>query len=111
MTQPKRILVVEIRTEDNPGIDSSQLSMLTAHREKGRIYLDSIDTIKSAVIDGIVHLGSNFRHPLLFDVQVVPGDELDAAEPNPDKPPSKSRRRRKRRSNSCVRISFLFCQK
>lgn len=99
MTQPKRILVVEIKAIKNPGLDSSQLSRLTAHSNKGKLYLSSIDAIKSAVIDGIVHLGSNFRHPLLFDVQVIPGDEPDTNEPNSDKPPSKAGRRRKKRKN------------
>ena len=68
MTTPQRILIVEIRTLDNPDLDSSQLSTLIAHREQGRLYLDSIDAIRSAIVDGIVHLGSNYRHPLLFDV-------------------------------------------
>ena len=91
MTTPQRILIVEIRTLDNPDLDSSQLSTLIAHREQGRLYLDSIDAIRSAIVDGIVHLGSNYRHPLLFDVQVIPEST---------KPRSKRRRRRRRPSNS-----------
>jgi hypothetical protein len=53
-----------------------------------------IKQIESAIIDSIPHLGSNFRHPLLFNVQqvdctsclrssvprlqILPGDNIDA---------------------------------
>lgn len=93
MNQPKRLLVVEIRTMDNPGFDSSQLSTLTAFGDSQQLYLSSdLELIRSAILDAILHLGSNYRHPLYFDVQVVPRDEIDASEHNP------RRRRRRRRS-------------
>ena len=97
MSNPKRILIIEIRTIDNPDLDSSQLSTITAHTtDTGRLYLDSIDdAIRSAIVDGIVHLGSNYRHPLLFDVQVLSGDDIDI-----EKPLGRRRRRRRRRSSN-----------
>ena len=79
MTKPQRIVVIEIKTMDNPGLDSSQLATLTAFSNSNQIYLGSeIEPIKLAILDAIVHLGSNYRHPLLFNVQVLPGDKMDA---------------------------------
>lgn len=94
MSQPKRILIVEIRTIDNPGFDSSQINSITIDEVGGELFLDFsfLDSIASAVFDGVVSLGSNFRHPLLFFVQVVPGNSQKS-----NKPPS--RRRRRRRQN------------
>ncbi len=100
MNQPARILVVEIRTLDNPGFDSSQLSTLTYFGDSQRLYLSSdLEIITTAILDAIVHLGSNYRHPLLFDVQVLTGDRIDACEHSP------RRRRRRRRSTRTQTIN------
>ena len=97
MNQPKRLLVVEIRTLDNPGFDSSQLSTLTAFSDSQQLYLSSdMESIRTAILDAIVHLGSNYRHPLYFDVQVLPRDEMDASEHSPQR----RRRRRRRRTQT-----------
>ena len=91
MSQPERILVVEIKTADNPDLDTSQLSTLTFHQDTGKLYLRSeFEEIKSAITDAIVRLGSNYRHPLFFDVQVIPDESKSEDPPN--------RRRRRRRS-------------
>ncbi|HEY9768578.1 MAG TPA: hypothetical protein V6C71_08730 [Coleofasciculaceae cyanobacterium] len=72
MNQPSRLLVVEIRTIDNPGFDLAQLSTLTYFGDSQRLYLsDDLESIRTAIVDAILDLGSNYRHPLLFDVQVI----------------------------------------
>lgn len=38
----------------------------------------SLDQVKTAIIGAIPHLGTNFRHPFFFNVQILPGDKLDA---------------------------------
>ncbi len=97
MNQPERILVIEIRTMDNPGFDSTQLSTLTAFSDSQRLYLSSdLEIIRTAILDAIVHLGSNYRHPLLFDVQVLTGDQIDASEHSP------RRRKRRRRATPTI---------
>ena len=69
MNKPKRILIIEIKTIDNPDLDSSQLSTLTFNQERGKLYLSSdFEEIKSAIVDAVLCLGSNYRHPLHFDV-------------------------------------------
>jgi len=79
MNQPQHLIVLEIRTMDNPGLDSSQLSTLKAFESSDGLYLGwDVKPLKSAILDAIVHLGSNYRHPLLYRVQVIPGDEADA---------------------------------
>ena len=89
----QRILVVEIKTIENPDLDSSQLSEITFHQETGKIYLSShVEQIRSAIENAVLRLGSNYRHPLYFDVQVIP------AESRSDNPSNGRRRRRKRRS-------------
>lgn len=96
MNQPQRILVVEIRTMDNPGLDRSQLSTLTAFDDSSQLYLSSnLESIKSAILDAIVHLGNNYRHPLLYNVQVIPGSEMDAMMASIERHPNAHRRRRK----------------
>ena len=89
----QRILVVEIKTIENPDLDSSQLSEITFHQDTGKIYLSShVEQIRSAIENAVVRLGSNYRHPLHFDVQVIP------AESKPENPSTRRRRRRRRRS-------------
>ena len=69
MNKPKRILIIEIKTLDNPNLDNSQLSTLTFHQDTGKLYLRSdFEEIKSAIADAVLCLGSNYRHPLYFDV-------------------------------------------
>ena len=90
---PQRILVIEIKTIDNPGLDDSQISTITFHQETGKLYLRShVEQVRSAITDAVVHLGSNYRHPLHFDVQVIPDESKS------DNPCTRRRRRRKRRS-------------
>lgn len=79
MNQPQRLIVIEIRTIDNPGLDSSQLSTIKAFESSHGLYLSwDVEPLKQAILDAVVHLGSNYRHPLLYSVQVVPGDKADS---------------------------------
>ena len=90
-SQPQRILIIEIKTADNPDLDGSQLSTLTFHKERGKLHLrSSIEEIQFAITDAIVHLGSNYRHPLHYDVQVIPDKSKS------DNPSNRKRRRRRR---------------
>ena len=101
MNDPKRILVIEIKTMDNPGFDSSQLSTIKFFETTDKYQINlNYKQIGSAIIDAILRLGSNYRHPLHFDVQVLPGDELDTSDPQVDKSPTTRRRRRRRKTNS-----------
>jgi len=91
MNQPQRILTVEIRTEQNPNFHSSQMPTLTFLQDGENLYLKSdIKQIISAIVDAVLHLGSNYRHPLYFNVQVIPA-ECKSDNPN--------RRRGTRRSD------------
>jgi len=100
-TQPQRILVIEIKTIDNPGFDSSQLSTIKFFDTSAEYKVDlSYKQIGSAIIDAILRLGSNYRHPLLYDVQIIPGDGTDTSDPQLDKSPTRRRRRRRRKANS-----------
>ena len=38
MNEPERILIIEIKTADNPDLDNSQLSTLTFHKEIGKLH-------------------------------------------------------------------------
>ena len=96
MSNPRRILVVEIKTIDNPGFDSSQLSTikLLGNPDDYQVALNC-QLLRSAIVDAVLRLGSNYRHPLLFDVQILPGDETDT-NPQPSNPRPNRRRRRKK---------------
>lgn len=37
-----------------------------------------LQKIEQAIEVMIPHLGGNYRHPLLFNVQILPGDRMDA---------------------------------
>ena len=78
--QPQQILIVEIKTVESASINTEQLHSMVIYVDSNHNYFLStgIERIKSAILDAIVHLGSNYRHPLLFKVQVVPGDEQNA---------------------------------
>ena len=91
-----RIIVLEIKTIDNPGFDQTQISSLVLREAENGFCLDSswVNSLSSAITDAIVHLGSNYRHPLYFDVQVLPREDIDTTI---DSTPHKRRRRRKRR--------------
>lgn len=93
----ERIIVVEIKTIDNPGFDSSQLRTINLYEGKEVFYLGFswVDLIWQAIADAIVRLGSNFRHPLLFRVQVIPYQEADTTTVDYS-PPRRKRRRRRR---------------
>jgi len=91
MNKPKRILIIEIKTAENPDLDSSQLSKLTFQNDRDILHLNSdIEQIKSAIENAVLRLGSNYRHPLYFNVQVIPDESKS------DNPSNRKRRRRRR---------------
>ena len=92
----ERLIVVEIKTIDNPGFDEAQLRTINLYEVDEVFYLEFswIDSIVSAVANAIISIGSNFRHPLLFRVQVIPHKGADNI--TVDSTPPKKRRKRKK---------------
>jgi len=91
MNHPQRILTIEITTSDNPSLDFSQLPTLNFLQDGKNLRLNSdIEQIKSAIADAVIHLGSNYRHPLYFNVQVIPTESKSS---------NNNRRRRRRKTN------------
>ena len=82
MNQPKRILVVEIKMLDETDFDPSQIKSMTVYQDSGNNYhlATGLKHLEQAIIEAIIHPGSNYRHPLLFDVQIVPGDEINISD-------------------------------
>lgn len=94
MNPSKQILVVEIKTIDSAEFDTQQLSggqhsreahelrpqkMIIYRNSRNRYFLfTGIEKIRTAILDAIPRFGSNYHHPLLFDVQILPGNEMDA---------------------------------
>ncbi|MEY2833605.1 MAG: hypothetical protein RLZZ574_2864 [Cyanobacteriota bacterium] len=60
------------------------------------MFATGIDRIKSAIIDSLPHLDSNFRYSLSFQLHIVPGDMLDALiTSNAENLPPETRRRKR----------------
>ncbi|MBW4532522.1 MAG: hypothetical protein KME09_01150 [Pleurocapsa minor HA4230-MV1] len=76
---PTFLLSVEIRTIE-PQSDHHQAdSTLTIFCDKHNCCIATgLEQIKAAIIGTIPHLGTNSRHPLLFSVQIKPGNGIDA---------------------------------
>ena len=92
----ERLIVVEIKTIDNPGFDEAQLRTINLYEVDEVFYLEFswIDLVVSAIADAIIRLGSNFRHPLYFNIQVIPHKGADTI--TVDSTPLKKRRNRKK---------------
>lgn len=85
----QQVLVIEIRTVDANNFDSSQLHNMTIfHDRKNNSYHLGIglNTIAGAILEII---------PLLFDVQVIPGDNSDAIIASTKQSPNRTRRKRR----------------
>ena len=97
--ESRKLLIVEIRIADETDFDPSQVQPITIYQDARNYYhsTNQMKEIKRAMGDAVIHLGNNFRHPLIYDVQVVPGDEVDAVMTS-DLKPNARRRRRFRRS-------------
>ena len=104
MNQSQRILVVEIRTMDNSNLEPSQISSITVYENSGSYYLTlDLSQIRAVIIEAvktIISLGNNYRHPLYFDVQIVPGSGMETGVTlTPDRDRRRGRQRRKRKTN------------
>ena len=93
----RKLLIVEIRIADETDYDPSQVQSLTIYQDSENNYhfVRDLNQIKQAIGDAIVHLGNNYRHPLLYDVQVVPGDKMDAVMASIKRHPNAHRRQRR----------------
>ena len=80
MNSSKQILIIEIKTIDSGSFDTQQLEKMIIYQDHRNKYFLStgVERIKTAILDAIPRLGSNYRHPLLFGVQIFPGDAIDA---------------------------------
>ena len=92
MIQNNRIIVLELKTGNKSDYDLAQLFNLTAYTDSQYLYWnEDIEQLDSAILDAIINIGSNYRHPLLFNVQVLPGDEIDAIIASGNNPRARSR--------------------
>jgi hypothetical protein len=76
----KHFLALEIRTQASPptALDSMPTIKIIQDTQNNYFLATGIETIKSAIIASLPHLGTNFRYPLLFQVHILPGDRIDA---------------------------------
>ena len=76
----RKLIIVEIIIANETDYDPSQVQPLTIYQDSENHYHSNnqMKEIKQAMGNAIVYFGNNFRHPLLYDVRVVPGDEIDA---------------------------------
>lgn len=97
-SQSQSILVVEIRTLEPGSIDNQQLMPMIVHQdENDRLYLvKGMKTVRDAIVAFVPHLSENYRHPLLFEVQILPGDRCGAYSDLSSQTTSKFTRRKKR---------------
>jgi hypothetical protein len=74
------LLCVEIKTIEsslnNPAPDST-LTIFCDPQNNCFVGSD-LDQVKTAILGAIPHLGTNFRYPLFFNLQIKSGDQLDA---------------------------------
>lgn len=100
--QSRKLLVVEIRIADETDFDSSQVVPLTVYQDACSYYHshNQMVEIKRAMGDAVAYFGNNFRHPLLYDVRVVPGDEMDAIIASSNNSRTRSVERRIRRTEN-----------
>ena len=74
------LLSIEIRTIE-PSLnnrDPDSVVTIFCDPQDNCFIGSSLDQIKTAILGAIPHLGTNFRHPLFFNVQILPGDQTDA---------------------------------
>lgn len=77
----KHLLILEIRTQaSSPPQELDLLPIMTIMQDAHHNYFfaTGIDRIKSAIIDSLPHLGTNYRYPLSFQLQIITGDRIDA---------------------------------
>jgi hypothetical protein len=71
----KHFLSLEIRTLASPPLELDSIRTITIMQDAHNHYFiaTGIETIKSAITDSIPHLGTNFRYPLLFQIEIISG--------------------------------------
>jgi hypothetical protein len=74
------LICVEIKTIEaslnNPAPDST-LTIFCDPQNNCFVGSD-LDQVKTAILGAIPHLGTNFRYPLFFNLQIKSGDRTDA---------------------------------
>jgi hypothetical protein len=80
MTSQPQLLVVEFRTIKNPDINLDSLPTMNLFQDSQNNYFlaTGIDEIKTAILGRIPQLGTHPHQSLLFTIQIVPGNKLEA---------------------------------
>ena len=91
---------MEIRIANKTDFDPSQVVSITIYHDARNHYhsANPMKEIKRAMGDAVVHFGNNFRH-LIYDVRVLPGEEMDGVMASIDRNPNIRRRRRRARKS------------
>jgi hypothetical protein len=74
------LLSIEIRTIE-PSLnnrDPDSVVTIFCDSQDNCFIGSSLEQVKTAILGAIPHLGTNFRHPLFFNVQILPGNQTDA---------------------------------
>jgi hypothetical protein len=99
----KHFLSLEIRTQASPPTELELLPSITIMQDTQDNYFfaTGIELIKLAILGTIPHLDSNYRYPLSFQLQIVPGDRFDAliASSTENLPPGLRQRQRATKQN------------
>ena len=74
------LLCVEIKTIDSQSItiDAHSSLLIFCDPQANCFIAQGLDEIKTAIIGAIPQIGTNSHHPLLFNVQIEPGERTDA---------------------------------
>lgn len=74
------LLSVEIKTIEPSRNNLDPNSVITIYYDpQDNCFIGSnLEQVKTAILSAIPHLGTNFRYPLLFNVQIESGDQTDA---------------------------------
>ena len=93
----QQIIIVEVRTVNSASFDPSQLEKMIIYQDGNNKYhvYKGMKRIETAIAQVIPRLGSNFRHPLLFDVQVFE-NEFEACLASIEKPQNRLIRKREK---------------
>ena len=96
MNQRSPVLKIEFTMVDRESIDPNQIQPLNIYQDLEGHYFSgkAIKQIKKAIVKIVLRLGSNFRHPLYFDVQIFPQGQTNLVDILFDRSSSSTRYRR-----------------
>ena len=76
----QHLLGINIQTLGNQKIDSDLIPTITIFQDKSGNYhfATGIEEIQTIILGMIPHLGNRYAHAQTFNIQILPGDWLDA---------------------------------